>query len=175
MLPHSLNWCCLASIYLYTGFAFPALSFFQPCYNLSAILPRASASLLRTPIKLSVWSFLWSLSSWQLIFMASNWVFIILLFCSTISISWPCRLVTPPSGETRFRFFPSRDVEPFSGFKAGCCSFGVPMRVNPISKNVYSLNAFICSWPIVILQILIIENLTLCIDTQKSEKKFFCL
>lgn len=124
-------------VYLYTGASNMAISFPSIfSYNLSAILSRASASLPRTPTKVSVWSLLWSLSSWQLVFWASNWAISILLFCSRTSINWFGRLITPrPSRKTRLRFSPSWDV-PLSRSTVGCFSCVIPASgQNLIRRN----------------------------------------
>ena len=115
-------------------------------YNLSAILPSASASLLRTATRQSAWSFRCSLSNWKLVFWASSWSLNILPFLSKTSINWSCSLVvsSSPSAVNRFRFRPSWDVDAISGFEAGCLLLAGPAYQNP-SRWTWCIVPFIQS------------------------------
>lgn len=110
------------TLVMYTVFRFPVR------YNLSAILPKASASLLRTPIKLLTSSFRCSRSSWKFTFWDSSWALSIFAFFSSTSTNWFCRLTVSSSSSVAslFRFRPSWEVDPISRFEAGSFSFVVP-------------------------------------------------
>ena len=111
-----------------------------PSYNLSAILPRASANLRRTATKLSPWSFRCSLSCWKLVFWASSWATSILPFLSKTSIKWYCRLLvsSSPSIAIIFLFLASWEAERITGFQVGCFSL-VIAACQLIIRTGYSL------------------------------------
>lgn len=97
-------------------------------YNLSAILPRAFASLSSTATMLLAVSFWCWRSSWKLMFWASSCSLSILPFFSNTSINWLCKDSSSSSVGSRFRFRSPWDVEPISGFEAGCFSLLVPVK-----------------------------------------------
>ena len=98
-------------------------------YSLSAILPRASASLPSTRTRLLAWSFLCSLSSSQFWFCASNCAATNRLFRSRISISLLCRsaVPSPAASSVRGLFCPPCSAgASLSELCSGCVSFDVP-------------------------------------------------
>lgn len=100
------------------------------CYNFSAILKSASATLLRVASMPSAWSFLCSRFNWEFLLWASSWEISSFPFLSRALTKWYCRLVVIASSwssvATRILFRAPWELERISGFNCGQSSFTIP-------------------------------------------------
>lgn len=95
-------------------------------HNLSAIFVKASDILLRADTKLSLKSFLWSLSNWQFVVSSSSREVIMLAFFSRTSINLSLKFLSWHSSvDTFLLLHPFWDVHSFHETGFACCSFKV--------------------------------------------------